>query len=317
MGITINSPIMAVFILIAGVVLMIYSSKKAIDNSVVVASAFGIPPLIIGLVIISLGTDLPEIINSIMSSYLGHADINIGDSLGSVLSQLTLVFGVLPFFGGPIKLKRRELLVIGSCLVLALIFLFTIFEKGSFTRLNALFMIASLGLFTVITSASVAKEDFEIPKIPITAKQKWIHLLLVLFGLIGVGIGSSFVINSVITLAKNLRIPEYFISFFLVGIGTSLPELFVDITAIRSKQYNIAIGDILGSCLVDATLSIGIGQFLFPQNISTSLANKTIIYLIITAIIVISILAVRKRLDRKMGILLIAIYLISYLMLFF
>jgi cation:H+ antiporter len=306
----------AVLFLVIGLVLMIFSSKKTIDYSIELASVFNIPPLIIGVVLISLGTDLPEIVNSVLSNYLGHADISIGDSVGSILSQLTLIFGILPFFGGSIKFKRRELAVIGSCLILSLIFLFTVFEKGSFTRLNAFFLIASLGLFMTIITTSVAKNDFEKTNSLSTNKRKGTLILLVVIFLLGVAVGSVLIINSVIKLAEDIHIPEYFISFFIVGIGTSLPELFVDITAIKKKQYNIAIGDILGSCLVDATLSIGLGQFLFPQKVSTVLANQTILYTIIVAVIVIVLLALRRKLDKRTGIFFIILYFVSYSFLF-
>lgn len=313
---TIHSTMVAVLFLVIGLVLMIFSSKKTINYSIELASVFNIPPLIIGVVLISLGTDLPEIVNSVLSNYLGHADISIGDSVGSILSQLTLIFGILPFFGGSIKFKRRELAVIGSCLILSLIFLFTVFEKGSFTRLNAFFLIASLGLFMTIITTSVAKNDFEKTNSLSTNKRKGTLILLVVIFLLGVAVGSVLIINSVIKLAEDIHIPEYFISFFIVGIGTSLPELFVDITAIKKKQYNIAIGDILGSCLVDATLSIGLGQFLFPQKVSTVLANQTILYTIIVAVIVIVLLALRRKLDKRTGIFFIILYFVSYSFLF-
>lgn len=307
-----QSPFIALLVLIAGLLLMIFSSKKAIDHAVEVASAFGIPHILIGFILISMGTDLPEIVNSILSSYLGHADINIGDSLGSVLSQLTLIFGLLPIIGGVIKVKRKEITVIGCCLLLALIILYSIFEKGIFTRLNALFLIGSWALFAIITMTIIGKQDFDIQVQSITTRKKIMDMLIVLIGLIGIGSGSYLVVESVIFLAKGINVPEFFISFFIVGIGTSLPELVVDITAIRKKHFDIAIGDILGSCLVDATFSIGIGQFLFPQMVSTTLANHTIIYTILVTIIVISIMAFRKKVDKKMGMLMILLYLLSF-----
>ena len=311
-----NSPIVAFVVLIAGLSLMIYSSKKTIDHAVEVATALGIPHILIGFIFIAMGTDLPEIVNSILSGYLGHADINIGDSLGSVLSQLTLVFGLLPIIGGVIKVKRKEILVIGCCLILALIILFSIFEKGDFTRLNAFFLLASWALFSIITITLTGKQDLDIQVQTISSRQKLMDVLVVVIGLIGIGVGSFLVVESVIFLSKGINIPEFFISFFIVGIGTSLPELVVDITAIKKKHFDIAIGDILGSCVVDATFSIGIGQFLFPQIVSTELANHTIIYTIVVALIVISILAFRKRVDNIMGAFLILLYILSFLLLF-
>ena len=78
-------------------------------------------------------------------------------------------------------------------------------------------------------------------------------------------------------LSAILNIPEYIISFSLVAIGTSLPELAVDLTALRKKQYEIVIGDIIGNCVVDASLSIGIGQVFFPQAVSRELASLLVI----------------------------------------
>jgi len=311
-----NSPIVALFVLIAGLLLMIFSSKKTIDHAVEVASAFGIPHILIGFILISMGTDLPEIVNSILSSYLGHADINIGDSLGSVLGQLTLIFGLLPIIGGVIKVKRKEISVIGCCLLLALIILYSIFEKGIFTRINALFLIGSWALFAIITMTLVGKQDFDTQVQSITTRKKIMDILIVLVGLFGIGLGSYLVVESVIFLAKGINVPEFFISFFVVGIGTSLPELVVDITAIKKKHFDIAIGDILGSCLVDATFSIGIGQFLFPQMVSTTLANHTIIYTILVTLIVISIMAFRKKVDRIMGVFMVLLYILSFSLLF-
>jgi cation:H+ antiporter len=309
----INTPIIAVPVLIAALSLMIFSAKKVIDHSVVIASAFGIPPLIIGLVFISLGTDFPEIVNSIISSSLGHVDINIGDSIGSVLIQLTLVFGIFTLIGGAKKILRKEVIVIGSCLLLALGFLFNILQDGTLSRLDAFTIVSGWILFTIITIVAIGKKVVVHQEIPKPDSKKWLHTLIVFFGLIGVGVGSFFTIESTVFLATFLKVPEFYISFFVVGLGTSLPELVVDLTAIRKKQFDIAIGDVLGSCLIDATISIGIGPLLFPQKWSANLANRSIIYTIAVAIIVISLLAIRGKVDRKFGVLLIVLYAMSFL----
>jgi len=96
-------------ILVAGILLMTLFSDKAVEHSVILASALGISPLMIGFTLVSIGTDLPEIVNSIVSCALGHGDINAGDSIGSVLTQLTLIFEVLTFFGTSFRVKRKEI----------------------------------------------------------------------------------------------------------------------------------------------------------------------------------------------------------------
>jgi cation:H+ antiporter len=302
--------------LLAGILIMIFLSNKAINYSIDLASAMNIPPLVIGVVLISFGTDLPEIVNSILSNYSGHADINIGDSMGSILSQLTLVLGLLPFFGGTIRFKRRELLVIGSCLVLSMILVYVIFEKGQFSRLDAFFLLVSLLFFTVITSHSVAIEDFEKPKKGFQSKRRMFLVFIILLCLGGVAFGSMLVINSIIKLSGMFQISEYIISFFIAGLGTSLPELFVDIAAVKKKQFNIAIGDVLGSCLVDATLSISIGQFLFPRQVSAILAEQTILYILVVSFVIILVLAITEKLNKITGLFFILLYLMSYFLFF-
>ena len=92
--------ILALAGLALGIGLMIFSSHKAGEHSISLAEALGASPFIIGLLLVSIGMDLPEIANSITSSALGHGDINIGDSLGSILVQTTLVLGIISFLGG-------------------------------------------------------------------------------------------------------------------------------------------------------------------------------------------------------------------------
>ena len=238
----------AIAALIAGIVLMAYSSDKAVDHSVKIASALRISPLIIGLVLVSIGTDLPEIVNSIMSCAVGHADIELGDSLGSVLTQMTLVIGLLPFLVGKFKVKRKDVLVIGACEILALILAVSIAEKGHFTRINALFLVASWPIFLLLTRSAMAKKVTEKEDAVARTDRRYLyHLVVAVLGFIGVAIGAYVVIQSVITLSAAFHIPEYLISFFLLAIGTSLPEIVVDLTAVRKKQYELAIGDAIGS----------------------------------------------------------------------
>ena len=300
-------------ILVGGILLMAFSSDKAIEHSVILTNALGISPLLIGLVFVSLGTDLPEIVNSIISGALRHGDINAGDSIGSVLTQITLVFGLLPLLGRAFKVKRKEILVIGGCEVLSLMLVFSIVEKGYISRINALFLVGSWPIYVLITR-TLTKRDV---KRSIDASQmfrnKKYHISIAMLGFIGVAVGAYAMVQSTIMLSAALKIPEYFISFFLLSIGTSLPELAVDLTAIRKKEYEIAVGDIIGSCIVDASLSIGIGQVFFPQAVSGELASTTILYTIFASFTVISILALRERMDKKAGIIFIILYLLSYI----
>jgi cation:H+ antiporter len=312
--------IFAIIFLIAGIILITYCSEIAVKHSALLATVLGISPLIIGISLVSIGTDLPEIFNSIISCSLGHGDIDVGDSVGSDLTQLTLIFGLITIIAGSFKVDRKEIIVLGACEILSLILIYTIVEKGYFTRLNAIIMVGSLVVYLIII-INVSKDsilervDF-LEKTEIT-RSKSFHIILASLGFIGVAIGSYAIVQSIITLSSLSHIQEYIISFFIASLGTSLPELAIDINAIRNKHYKIAIGDIIGSCIVDSTLSIGIGQVLFPQAVSAELAVPTILYTLFASFLVFTIVAVRKKMDKKTGVIFILLYLFSYFLLYF
>ncbi|TFG08872.1 MAG: sodium:calcium antiporter [Promethearchaeota archaeon] len=309
----------AVFLLIIGLILIVIMADIAVKNSAILASALGVSNLVIGISLVSIGTDISEIFNSIMSCYLGHGDIDVGDSVGSDLAQLTLIFGLLPIICGTFKVGRKQFLIIGGCEILSLILIFTVVEKGYFTRLDALFMISSFFIYLMViynVTKSDLLEKVDMMELAEKLRSKKYHLTLAAIGFLGVAISSYIIIQSIITLASVLNVHEYIISFFILGIGTSLPELAVDINALKKKQYDLAIGDIIGSCIVDSTISIAIGQLLFPQEVTPEFAIPTIIYTICASIVVISVTGYRQIMDKKSGLLFISIYFGSYVLLF-
>jgi len=310
--------ILALLGLIMGLALLAYSGDKAVEHSISIASEWGLSPLLIGLLLVSLGTDLPEIVNSILSSALGHGDINMGDSLGSVFAQMTLIMGLLPFLGGAFKVKRREIGIIGACEVLALMLAVSIGEKGYISRTNALFLVASWPILMLLIRSATAKNSIrEEEQIATRTNEKHLHHFWIAFlGFVGVAVGAFVVIESVITLSAFLKIPEYLISFFVVAVGTSLPELVVELTAVRKKQYEVAIGDAIGSSIVDAGFSIGIGPLFFPVTVSGGLVVITGLYAMFVSIVVILTLAVRETLNKIVGGVFIFLYLLSYVTLY-
>jgi cation:H+ antiporter len=313
--------LLAILTLVGGIALIIYSSMKAVKHSAILAVALGVSPLIIGVTLVSIGTDIAEIFNSLVSCAVGHPDIDVGDSVGSGLTQITLVFGILPLVSGIIYVHRKDMIILGASEILALIIIFTIVEKGFITRLNALLIVGSLGIYIWLiynaNKESILQRVEMIEKVE-SPKKKGYHLLIALIGFGGVTLAAFMIVESVIFISSFFDVNEYILSFFIVAIGTSLPELAVDINALRLGHHQIAIGDIIGSCIVDATLSIGIGQLIFNQdpNPVTTLAIPTVLYTLVASFIVFTIIAARKKVDKKAGILFIGLYFTSYIFLF-
>jgi len=311
-----SEAIIAVTALIFGLALLFFSSDKAIKNLVNFASALGASTLMVGFVLASVGTDLPEIANDIISSALGHGNITVGDSFGSILAQISLMLGLLPFLGGTYKVNKRRCTIIGICEVAALTFAVLIAGSGYISRISALFLVSSWLIFMIIIRKVTKKKVEEETLTARTQGRPLYHLTLASLSFIGVAVGAYIVIRSVIILSEIFHASEYVISFFMVAIGTSLPELIVELAALRRKQYALAIGDAIGSCIVDATLSVGIGPLFFPITVSGELALITGLYALLISIIVISTLSLRARHDKKSGILFISLYLLSYAFLY-
>ena len=249
---------------------------------------------------------------------MGHGDIDIGDSIGSSLTQITLVLGLLPIICGSFRVRRQEFLVLGGCQILALIVVYAIISKGYITRLDAIFIVGSLAIYFFIIYIETKDTVMEKVDLVITKsdKPKKYHAILAAIAFLGVALASYMIVLSVITISARLGVHEFIISFIFLSVATSLPELAVDITALRRKHYKMAIGDIIGSCIVDTTLSIGIGQIFWPQAVSAELAIPAILITMFATAIVIIVVSARQKVDKKAGALFLALYAMSFIVLF-
>ncbi len=308
-------PWQAILSLIAGLIILVLTSERTIDQLVKFGSLIGLSTFTIGFVISAIGSDLPELVNSVISAYMGHGEISIGDSLGSVATQIALVLGLIPFFCKFCRLIPRKFAIVGLVEVAVLAVAIGLAVDGDVTRLDGIILIllwgASIYLLRRFGGDQVAVETSEAVEAP---TQKLRLLLLITIGFAGIGVGSYLIIESVITISTLLGVSEYIISFFIVAIGTSLPELTVGVAAIKRRHYELALGDIIGSCIVDATLAIGLGPLLFPISVTGSDILITGLYTVVLSLGVVLLLAWRGINDKKSGALFLTLYGVSYLL---
>lgn len=299
---------------IIGVIVMGMASRFAVDHAVACAGVLRVPPFLIGITLVAVGTDLPEIINSITASYLGHGDINVGDSIGSVFTQGSIL-GLLPFIAGPAFLvDRRNVILLAGLTIFSLAAGVVLMADGAIGRLDAAILIILWLVLTWIAwrfRTSPQKSANSAAR-PGSALQ---HLVPSLLALAVVGGAAAIVVLAIATISATIGVHEYILSFFAASIGTSLPELTVEFMAIRRGQRQLAIGDGLGSCLVDASLSIAVGPLLFPIAVSARLATQGAIIAGFTMFLVALLVGLRGKLDRVAGSLLITAYVLAYIML--
>ena len=308
-------PWQAILGLIGGLVILLLSSERTIDQLVKLGSLLGLSTFTIGFVISAIGSDLPELVNSVLSSYLGYGEITVGNSLGSVATQISLVLGVIPFFCQFCRLIPRKFAIVGIVEIVVLAAAIGLAVDGNVSRLDGVILIILWGISIYVLRRfggdQVAVESSTAMEVP---DQKFRLVLLIVIGFIGIGIGSYLIIESVITISTLFGVSEFILSFFLVAVGTSLPELAVGVAAIRRRHYELALGDIIGSCIVDATLAVGLGPVLFPITVAGSEILISGLYTLFLSLVVVLLLAWRGINDKRSGGLFISLYGLSYLL---
>ncbi len=292
-----------------GLFVAIWGSRIAVRAASRLAAGSRVPPFVIGLTLIALGTDLPEIANSVISSISGHGDLNIGDSVGSVVTQSTLVVGLLPFIAGGFFVGRRGLSALGGATMIGLGAGVILMADGFLSRFDAgvligLWVLLSAGVWRFLPTSGE-------PELPLRGGMIR-RLGLVLGGLAMVVTGASAAVWGLISIADQMGVPEYILSFFGASIGTSLPELAVTITALRRGDRELAIGDAFGSSLMDATLSIGSGPLVAPVAVTSALAVRGSLAAMAVIGLVVILLVARERHDRRSGLVLLLLYAAFY-----
>ncbi|MEA1902071.1 MAG: hypothetical protein U9N56_00935 [Actinomycetota bacterium] len=305
---------LAILGVIGGFTLSVLASRKAVDNTAELAAGTNIPPFVVGFTLLALGTDLPEIANSIVSSLAGHGDLNVGDSVGSAATQATLVLGLLPFVGGAaIMLSKTRVLRIGIATVFALLLGAGLMLDGEISRIDAMIFIAAWAIATAFTWGP-PPEGTQM-ELSLEATEKLKKTLVVLLALAVVGGATLLAVWGLTTLAEAINVPEFIVAFFLASLGTSLPELVVATTAMRRHQTELAVGDALGATLIDSTLSIGIGPLIAPIVVTTSLVVPGSILTAGAVGIVALVLSIRGNHDWRSGVAFVLIYPALYLVL--
>ena len=301
---------------IAGLAITVGGSRKAVTNATDLARGTRLPPFFVGMTLLALGTDLPEIANSVVASYTNNGDVNVGDSLGSALTQLTLVLGILPFAGFAISLGER-----GSALLKgqqttawltagALVGVAVLTMDDHIGRLDAVVLITAwVAGSRLVYGETRIHQQLVLGEAVADRTRLAAQLLL---AIVAIGAGATLAVTAIIELAELWGVPTFIVAFFGASIGTSLPELIVAYTALRRGEPALAIGDVLGSSFADATLSISVGPLLFPTVIDGNLALTAALVAAGAATIVALLFGRGGDYRRRSGAILLLVYAASW-----
>ncbi|MFH2059431.1 MAG: calcium/sodium antiporter [Pseudomonadota bacterium] len=262
-----------------GLMLLVWSADRFVEGSAVTAKYLGMPPLLIGMIIVGFGTSAPEMLVSAMSAVKGNPGIALGNAYGSNICNIALILGITALIK-PILVKsdilKKELPVLA---MVTLISSFLLMD-GVLTRLEAAFLIVSfIGLLVwslfqqkKIDSDTLADEVENKLENPVISLHK--AVFLVVSGLILLIVSSQLLVTGSVGIARLFGISDLMIGLTIVAVGTSLPELAASIMAARRNEHDIAIGNIIGSNLFNTMAVVGIAGLIQPMSINPQFLSR-------------------------------------------
>ena len=300
-----------IVLVLLGLGLAIVASDIAVSYTRALAARLGAPAFVVGVVLVALGTDLPEIANSIASHLQDAGDVNVGDSVGSTLTQYTFVLGLFPLVIAVIAVSRRQVGIVTLLTVGGLALTALLVSDGYLGRLDGVALITAWAVATFVVVRWVGGHVVEEPPaVRLDSVPGQVTVVLVTLG--AVGLGATMAVRSLVDVAESLGVPEFLLAFFGASLGTSAPEIAVDLTALARGSPAIALGDALGSSLIDATLSIGAGPLVAPAAVTARLAVVGSLYALVAVAVVGTILSVRRLHDRRSAAACLVLYLLAY-----
>lgn len=300
-------------LIIVGFILLVKGADFLVDGSTIIAKKFHIKEIVIGLTIVSIGTSLPELMVSLTSALNNHADIAIGNVVGSNISNLFLILGICAIIK-PLKFQE-ETARLEIPIVIFLTALLYILGNNSnekvITRIEGAILSIFFVLFIIYNLWMVKKDKVENEEINKYTNTDIIKgCIKILVGIVGLKYGSDFIVNNSSELASSFGVSEKIISLSLIAISTSLPELITSITATLKGEINMAIGNVIGSNIFNIVLIVGTTSLINPINYSISY-NKDIVFFMV-GMIILAILPMmkQKRMSRISG----CFYFTSYVL---
>ena len=306
-------------ILIIGFFLLIKGADIFVDGASSIAKKIGIPSVIFGLTIVSLGTSAPELAVSLISSFNGNNGIAVGNVLGSNLFNTLVVLGgtaiVAPLIIKKSTIKRDYI----TTLLVTILTCFLIFglvpkSENMLSRISGIILLVVCIAYMFILVKAAKKDSVKDEENTSEIKMSK-NILLSLIGVVGIVFGGNLVVDSATNIAYALGMSEKLVGLTIVAVGTSLPELVTSIVAALKGENDIALGNVLGSNIFNLVLILGASATISPITVLGVMLIDFIILIAVTLFIGALIFFNKKedkRLGRLEGIILVGIY-VAYL----
>jgi cation:H+ antiporter len=268
---------MDILYIIIGLVGLVWGGNWLVTGASRLAESFGIPRLIVGLTIVAFGTSAPELLVNLSSVLNGSTDLALGNVLGSNISNIGVILGIAglitPIMVQSILLRREIPIMIGTAVLAYVLSL-----DGQLNQLDGIILVMCFVAFNALMiwvtlkdkRAVTAPDVAEFPAEEVVAINRLLELARLVVGLIILVIGANLTVTGAINIATAIGISELVIGVTLVAIGTSLPELMASLIAAIRKESDLAIGNVVGSNIMNILLILGSTSVIQPVNVPAS-----------------------------------------------
>lgn len=259
---------------VAGLVSLVLGAELLVRGASRLAVSFGVSPLVVGLTVVAFGTSAPEAAVSVQSALAGSSDIGLGNVVGSNILNVLLVLGlsaaIMPLVVSARLVRLDVPIMVGVSFLLLLLAL-----NGVIGRIDGALLLTGLALYTgysVRRSRRGGGGEGEASGSERAGGSKVLQVLYVLAGLGLLVLGSRWLVNGAVTVAEAFGLSELIVGLTVVAFGTSLPEIATSVVAAFRGARDMAVGNIVGSCIFNVLFVLGLAGLIAPDGISVSRA---------------------------------------------
>ena len=257
---------MNIIYIVFGILMVLWGAGKLTDGATSIAAKMKIPPMIIGLTVVAMGTSMPEFFVSFVSALKGTSDLAVGNVVGSNIFNTMLIVGTTALVT-PMVIAKSTVKKDITFAVLASAMLLPMAIDGSISRIDAAVLFAVFIAFMLYTVRSAKKDkdsgnEDEVKEMPV-----WRAVAFFALGLACLIVGSNLFVDGATAVASLLGVSEAVIGLTVVAGGTSLPELATSVVAARKGQCAIAMGNVIGSNVFNILMILGITGMIHPMSI--------------------------------------------------
>lgn len=248
----------ALFALIRGADTFVVGAKQ-------MGASLGMSKFAIGVLIVGFGTSLPELASSVAAALNEETAIVIANAVGSNITNILLVVGILAALGGRIAIQRDLIKTELPIFFISTAHFIAVVYDGTVDRLEGVLLMGTFSAYMWYLFVEAKREDsVELAGVRRRPRLEWQSLAFILLGIFFVLVGANYTVEMVINIAYTLNVPVGLISIAAIALGTSLPELFVSLQSLKTGESEMAIGNIFGSNAFNMLVVVGLPALIIP-----------------------------------------------------